>query len=49
MICAPISLPLRRAGQELDGGLKGLLACFNVNDYAASVKVFAIKPRYPAY
>jgi hypothetical protein len=29
----------------LHGGLKELLARFNVNDYAASVKVFAVKPK----
>jgi arsenite methyltransferase len=33
------------AGGELHGGLKDLLARFNVNDYAASVKVFAVKPK----
>jgi arsenite methyltransferase len=33
------------AGGELHGGLKELLARFNVNDYAASVKVFAVKPK----
>jgi arsenite methyltransferase len=30
---------------ELHGGLKDLLARYNVNEYAASVKVFAVKPR----
>jgi SAM-dependent methyltransferase len=30
---------------EPQGGLKGLLARYNVNEYAASVKVFAVKPR----
>jgi SAM-dependent methyltransferase len=30
---------------ELHGGLKDLLARYNVNEYASSVKVFAIKPR----
>jgi arsenite methyltransferase len=30
---------------ELHGGLKDLLALYNVNEYAASVKVFAVKPR----
>jgi SAM-dependent methyltransferase len=47
------SLPLVNAGSccgadakvELRGSLKDLLARFNVNDYAASVKVFAVKPR----
>jgi len=47
------SLPLANTGSccgaeakvELRGGLKDLLARFNVNDYAASVKVFAVKPR----
>lgn len=47
------SLPMANVGSccgdgavgELHGGLKDLLACFNVNDYAASVKVFAVKPR----
>jgi arsenite methyltransferase len=29
----------------LHGGLKDLLARYNVNEYAASVKVFAVKPR----
>ncbi len=33
------------AGAELHGSLSGLLARYNVNDYAASVKVFAVKPR----
>jgi arsenite methyltransferase len=33
------------AGGELHGGLKDLFARFNVNDYAASVKVFAVKPK----
>jgi arsenite methyltransferase len=33
------------AGGELHSGLKDLLARINVNDYAASVKVFAVKPR----
>lgn len=37
------------AGGELHGGLKDLLARFNVNDYAASVKVFAVKPKRTAY
>jgi SAM-dependent methyltransferase len=49
------SLPLANAGSccgnslggELHGGLKELFARFNVNDYAASVKVFAVKPRLP--
>jgi hypothetical protein len=49
------SLPLANAssccgnsvGGELHGGLKELFARFNVNDYAASVKVFAVKPRLP--
>src|SRR5262245_22269459 len=36
-------------GGELHGGLKDLLASINVNDYAASVKVFAVKPRRPVY
>lgn len=35
------------AGGELHGGLKDLLARFNVNDYAASVKVFAVKSNAP--
>jgi len=52
------TLPLANAGAsccgngasgELSGGLKDLLARFNVNDYAASVKVFAVKPRRQAY
>jgi arsenite methyltransferase len=30
---------------ELHGGLRDLLSRYNVNDYAASVKVFAVKPR----
>ena len=34
---------------ELHSGLKELLARFDVNDYAASVKVFAVKPKRPAY
>jgi hypothetical protein len=29
---------------ELHGGLAQLLANYNVNDYAASVKVYAVKP-----
>ncbi len=49
----PNSLPLANAGScydantkvELCGGLKDLLVRFNVNDYATSVKVFAVKPR----
>jgi SAM-dependent methyltransferase len=49
------SLPIANVGSccgdgaagELHGGLKDLLTRFNVNDYAASVKVFAIKPRRP--
>ncbi len=47
------SLPLANVGSccgpnakvESRGGLKDLLARFNVNDYAASVKVFAVKSR----
>jgi arsenite methyltransferase len=31
-------------GDELHGGLKDLLSRYNVNNYAASVKVFALKP-----
>ncbi len=46
------SLPLANAGAccgadaggQLHDGLKDLLTRFNVNDYAASVKVFAVKP-----
>jgi arsenite methyltransferase len=46
------SLPIANAGSccgvdatgELHGGLKELLARYNINDYAASVKVFAVKP-----
>jgi SAM-dependent methyltransferase len=37
--CAPAS-----AGGEAHGDLGDLLARYNVNDYAASVKVFAVKP-----
>jgi arsenite methyltransferase len=29
---------------ELHGDLRDLLARYNINDYAASVKVFAVKP-----
>jgi arsenite methyltransferase len=32
-------------GGELHGDLRDVLARYNVNDYAASVKVFAVKPR----
>jgi SAM-dependent methyltransferase len=32
---------------ELHGRLANLLARYNVNDYAASVKVFAVKPVWP--
>lgn len=46
------SLPIANAGlccsvdttDDWHGGLKELLARYNVNDYAASVKVFAVKP-----
>ncbi|HEX8352093.1 MAG TPA: hypothetical protein VF611_04315, partial [Pyrinomonadaceae bacterium] len=33
------------AGAELHGDLRDLLERYDVNDYAASVKVFAVKPR----
>jgi hypothetical protein len=29
----------------MHGGLKDLLARFNINDYAGSVKVFAVQPK----
>ena len=39
-------LPLVSCGSsELHGRLADLLARYNVNDYAASVKVFAVKPK----
>jgi arsenite methyltransferase len=41
--CAP-SIP-KDARVESHGSLSDLLARYNVNDYAASVKVFAVKPR----
>jgi SAM-dependent methyltransferase len=49
------SLPIANAGSgcgsgaqgDLHGSLKDLLARYNVNDYAASVKVFAVKPEAP--
>lgn len=49
----PQTLPIVDAGAccghsaegELHGGLKDLLARYNVNEYAASVKVFAVKPK----
>ncbi|HEX8560481.1 MAG TPA: arsenite methyltransferase [Pyrinomonadaceae bacterium] len=41
--CAPPA-PAPR-GEELHGDLRDLLARHDVNDYAASVKVFAVKPR----
>jgi arsenite methyltransferase len=38
--------PVAPAGEaELHGDLRDTLAHYNVNDYAASVKVFAVKPR----
>ncbi len=38
--------PVATAGEgELHGDLRDLLARYDVNDYAASVKVFAVKPR----
>jgi SAM-dependent methyltransferase len=41
--CAPPASASR--GEELHGDLRDLLARYDVNDYAASVKVFAVKPR----
>ncbi|HEX8338447.1 MAG TPA: arsenite methyltransferase [Pyrinomonadaceae bacterium] len=40
--CGPVASTA--AGGELHGGLSDILARYNVNDYAASVKVFAVKP-----
>ncbi|HEX8116410.1 MAG TPA: arsenite methyltransferase [Pyrinomonadaceae bacterium] len=40
--CGPVASD---AGGELHGDLRELLTRHNVNDYAASVKVFAVKPR----
>lgn len=40
--CGPVASV---AEGELHGGLRDLLSRYNVNDYAASVKVFAVKPR----
>jgi SAM-dependent methyltransferase len=42
--CAPAAT-VAPEGEELHGDLGDLLARYNVNDYAASVKVFAVKPR----
>ena len=46
--CSPAMdtlLPIATCGSnEVHGGLKELLSRYNVNDYAASVRVFAIKP-----
>jgi hypothetical protein len=47
------SLPIANAGSgcgsgaqgDLHSSLKDLLTRYNVNDYAASVKVFAVKPQ----
>jgi hypothetical protein len=33
------------ATHEVHGGLAELLSRYNVNDYAASVQVYAVKPR----
>jgi hypothetical protein len=49
------SLPIANAGSgcgdgakgDLPSSLKDLLSRYNVNDYAASVKVFAVKPEDP--
>jgi len=37
--------PVASTGEELHGDLREILTRYNVNDYAASVKVFAVKPR----
>lgn len=38
-------LPVVSSGDsDLHGRLKDLLTRYNVNDYAASVKVYAVKP-----
>jgi arsenite methyltransferase len=42
--CGPAEVG-EQAGGNLHDTLKDLMARYNVNDYAASVKVFAIKPR----
>jgi arsenite methyltransferase len=42
--CCGGEAPAQAQG-ELHGGLRDLLSRYNVNDYAASVKVFAVKPR----
>jgi SAM-dependent methyltransferase len=40
--CGPVA---STGGGELHGDLRDVLARYDVNDYAASVKVFAVKPR----
>ena len=40
--CGPVASDT--AGGELHGDLRDILARYDVNDYAASVKVFAVKP-----
>lgn len=42
--CTPAEA-VEQAGGNLHDTLKDLMALYNVNDYAASVKVFAVKPR----
>jgi arsenite methyltransferase len=42
--CCGGEAPAQAQG-ELHGGMRDLLSRYNVNDYAASVKVFAVKPR----
>jgi len=41
--CGPVAHAAE--GGELHGDLRDILARYDVNDYAASVKVFAVKPR----
>jgi arsenite methyltransferase len=43
--CCGTTAPAAASGGELHGDLRDLLARYDVNDYAASVKVFAVKPR----
>ena len=46
--CAPPAAETADAGGDLHDSLRELLTRYNVNDYAASVKVFAVKPCAPA-
>lgn len=42
--CSPAMEPAAASGQGVHEGLTSLLERYDVNDYAASVKVFAVKP-----